>query len=470
MSTVSTMSTATTMPAAAPASSGTAAAANPLLHGPILATLVRLSLPNAVAMVATACVAITETMYVGLLGIPQLAGIALVFPMAMLQQMMSAGAMGGGVSSAVSRAMGAGQIERAEALARHAVVIGLAMGVVFTAAFLTAGESVYRTLGGRGEALAQAMIYSNIVFLGSVGIWLTNTFASIVRGTGNMRVPSAVLLAVAVLQIALGGGLGLGLAGLPRWGMAGIALGQSIAFTLGALWLGWFLASGRARIRLAAGRLEWPMFRDILKVGAVACVSPVQSVLTVLVVTALVSSFGTEALAGYGIGARLEFLLVPITFAIGVASVPMVGMAIGSGNVPRARRVAWTAGILASVVVGSLGVAVAIWPELWSRRFTDAPGVLASAHQYLVYAGPAYAALGLALALYFASLGSGKILGPVLAQTVRLTTVALGGWWLTTHGGQASDFFVLVGVSLLAYGAASALAVATVEWGPQQRA
>ena len=74
------------------------------------------------------------------------------------------------------------------------------------------------------------------------------------------------------------------------------------------------------------------MFFDILKVGAVAAFSPLQAVLTVLILTKLVASFGTEALAGYGIGARLEFLLVPIVFAVGVASVPMVGMAIGAGN------------------------------------------------------------------------------------------------------------------------------------------
>ena len=70
--------------------------------------------------------------------------------------------------------------------------------------------------------------------------------------------------------------------------------------------------------------------------------------LTVLILTKLVASFGTEALAGYGIGARLEFLLVPIVFAVGVASVPMVGMAIGAGDVARARQVAWTAAGVAS--------------------------------------------------------------------------------------------------------------------------
>ena len=72
------------------------------------------------------------------------------------------------------------------------------------------------------------------------------------------------------------------------------------------------------------------MFIDILKVGAIACFSPLQSVLTISIFTHMLASFGTEILAGYGIGARLEFMLTSIAFAVGIASVPMVGMAIGA--------------------------------------------------------------------------------------------------------------------------------------------
>jgi MATE family, multidrug efflux pump len=316
--------------------------ANPLLTAPILPTLVRLTLPNTVAMLATALVAIAETSYIGRLGTVPLAAMALVFPMIMLTQMMSAGAMGGGVSSAISRALGQGDARRAQALAQHAVLIGLAAGLAFTAFFLLLGPPIYRVLGGEGAALREAIAYSNMVFSGAAAIWLVNTLASVVRGTGNMLVPSVILLAVAALQIAVGGVLGLGLGPFPRLGMPGVAIGQVGAFALGALALFAFLRSGRGRLtlRLSGVALEREMFVDILKVGALACLSPLQSVLTILIFTGLVARFGTQALAGYGIGARLEFLLVPIAFSIGVACVPMVGMAVGAGDVARARRVA----------------------------------------------------------------------------------------------------------------------------------
>lgn len=440
---------------------------NPLLEAPILPTLLRLSLPNMVAMLATALVAIAETSYVGLLGTAPLAGMALVFPMVMLMQTMSAGAMGGGVSSAISRALGAGDEAKAQQLALHAVTIGGLAGIVFLVVFLAFGTGIYTLLGGRDAALDQALLYSNIIFLGAPAIWLTNTLASVVRGSGNMKVPSATLFAVAAAQIVIGGGFGLGLGPLPQLGMIGVGMGQALAFTGGTLFLLWFLLTGRGRVKLslASIRLRRDMFYDILKVGAVACLSPVQTVLTVLILTRLVASFGTEALAGYGIGSRLEFLLIPITFAIGVATVPLVGMAIGAGDVARARRVAWTGGLLSAVIVGSVGAAVAVVPDLWAMRFTSDLAVLDSARSYLTWSGPGYALFGLGLCLYFASQGAGRVLGPVLAGTLRLVIVAVGGWWLATSGAPQWTMYALVGLAMVAFGIAAAAAVYFVPWG-----
>ena len=211
--------------------------ADPLLTAPILPTLVRFALPNMGAMLATALAAIAETAYVGKLGVASLAGMALAFPMVMLQLMLSGGAMGGGVSSAVSRALGAGDGTRANALAVHAMWIGLSAGALYTVLMLALGPAMYAALGGHGEALAQAVAYSNVAFVGSIGVWLMNTFASVIRGSGNMPVPSATFLAVAVLQVLVGGALGLGWGPLPRLGMPGVAAGQVVAYAVGTVFL-----------------------------------------------------------------------------------------------------------------------------------------------------------------------------------------------------------------------------------------
>ena len=443
-----------------------ATAVNSLLTSPILPTLLKLALPNAIAMFGTALVAVAETSYIGRLGVEPLAGIALVFPFVMLTQMMSAGAMGGGVSSAVSRALGGGKRERAANLALHAAIIGTGGGLFFTTMMLVLGRTFYSLLGGSGEVLEQAMHYSQVLFAGAVSIWLVNTLASVVRGTGDMRVPSLVLIGVAIIQVTIGGGLGLGLFGLPKLGMRGVAAGQLAAFTSGALFLAWYLVSGRSRLKLNFRSFVFQpdMFFDILKVGAVSCLSPLQTVLAIVIFTKILAGFGTVMLAGYGIGSRLEFLLIPIAFAVGTASIPMVGMAMGAGLVARARRVAWIAAATAGVVVGLIGVIVAINPGLWVSLFTSDPGVTEAAHSYFHWAGPGFGFFGAGVCLYFSSQGAAKVGGPVLAGTIRLVLVAVGGWWLATSGAPAWTLFALVGAAMVVFGLSTALSIRFTRW------
>jgi len=442
-----------------------------LRHGPILSTLLRMAVPNVLAMSLTVLVGIAETYYVGRLGTTPLAAMALVFPFAMLTQMMSAGAMGGGVSSAIARAFGALDPARAQMLALHAAVIGASAGAVYTVVFLLFGAPLYRLLGGSGAVLDEAVVYSNVLFCGAVLVWLTNTLASVIRGTGNMRVPSIGIVASAVLQILLGGVLGLGLGPIPSLGMAGVAIGHIVATGAGVAFFVWYLRSGQGRLTLVMRGvpLRREMFADILKVGALSCLSPVQSVLTVLVFTGLVARVGVDALAGYAIGQRLEFLLVPISFGIGVASVPLVGMAIGAGNVERARRVAWTAGGVSAFNLALIGFAVAVAPDAWAGMFTRDEAVLEHARQYLRIAGPAFPLFGLGLTLYFASQGAGKMLGPVLAATVRLALVVVAGSWLGASGAPAWQYFVLVAAAMAAYGVSTAAAVRFTRWGRSAR-
>lgn len=240
-----------------------------LLTAPILPTLLRLAAPNVMAMVMTVLVGIAETYYVGRLGTAPLAAMALVFPFAMLTQMMSAGAMGGGVSAAISRALGASDLPRAHTLLLHALVIGLGAGVLYSAIFLIWGPFFYALLGGQGQVLTEAVRYGQVLFAGALLVWLINTLASIVRGTGNMRAPSVALVATAVLQIALGGVLALGAGPVPAMGMVGVALGHIIATAAGVVYFLWYLVSGQGRLtlKLDSLQLQGRMFADILRCG-----------------------------------------------------------------------------------------------------------------------------------------------------------------------------------------------------------
>jgi putative MATE family efflux protein len=439
-----------------------------LTTGPVLPTLLRLALPNTLAMVAVAMVSVAETRYVGAFGRDALAAMAVVFPFVMLMQNLSSGAMGGGVSSSISRALGAGNEGQARELARHAVAIAAIAGLLFSLVFLAAGKLVYALLGASNDVLRLALAYSNVVFCGAVIVWGTNSLISILRGTGDMRSPSAAILAIAALQVALGAAFGFGLGPFPRLGMPGVALGLVLGYgCIGAVLL-WLLLSGRAGVRLQArlNAWQWPLFREILRVGLPACLSPVQTVLTVLVATGFISRLGADALAGFGIGSRLEFLLIPIAFAVGVATVPMVGMAIGKGDVARARQVAWTGAALSGAVVGAIGLIVALWPAAWSSIFSSDAGVLQQAQAYLRAAGPGYAFFGIGMTLFFASQGAGRVLGPVLAGTARLVVVATGAFVLHVLGAPGEWYFILIGASMALYGVLAAFSVYRSRWAP----
>jgi putative MATE family efflux protein len=418
-------------------------------------------------MVVQAAVTTLDAVFVGWLGPAALAGVSLVYPLVMLMQTMSAGGMGGGVASAVARALGAGRRAEAQALAAHAVVIALVMASLFSAGLLLGGPALYAAMGGTGEALGAAVTYSRVLFGGAVAVWLVNTLASIVRGTGTMALPAGVMAGAAVLYVALAPALVTGWGPFPRLGVAGTATANLVAFGLAALVLAVYLASPRSPVRLTFRGLRFrgTRFWEILRVGAPGSLNTVLTNLTVVLMTALVGPHGTAALAGYGMAARLEYLQIPLVFGLGSALVAMVGTNVGAGQILRAERVAWTGAGLAACVTGAIGLAAAVVPHAWLGLFTADPHAQAVGATYLRIVGPAYGFFGLGLALYFASQGAGRLAWPLTAGAARLTIAAAGGW-LGGYvlGGGLPGVFVAMTLALVALGATTALAVKLGAW------
>ena len=438
-----------------------------LLTGPVLPALVRMAAPNVLLALMQALVSFADTWFIGRLGTDGLAGVALVFPILILMQMMSAGAMGGGVSSAIARALGAGDVRRAERLAVHAVVIAVAFGLLFTLVMLLAGPALYRLLGGGGAALGYALAYSSIVFGGAMTVWLCNILASVVRGTGNMAVPATVLSTTALLQIPLCGALVLGWGPFPRLGISGAGIATVCSFGAGALCFAGYILAGNTglAVRWRGIKFSARLFADILTVGLLSSFNAVQTIATAVIVTGLVGTFGTAALAGYGLGVRLELLQIPVVFAIGSALMVMVGTCVGAGDVKRARHIAWSGAALAAGVTGSVGITVAVWPGLWAGMFSSDPAVLDAGYSYLRIAGAGYAFLGAGIALYFASQGAGRMFWPVLAGTARFAIAVVGGLIVLRYlNGTLAGLFAVIGFAMFVYGAGSAAAVRWSVW------
>lgn len=436
-----------------------------LLRGPIVPTLARLAWPNILVMLAQAATGLIETWWVSRLGTDALAGMAVVFPGFMMMQMLSAGAMGGGISSAIARALGANRQADAQALVMHALLINLALGALFSAIFLVFGRPIYRAMGAEGPALEAALLYSNVVFAGTAVIWLMNALASVIRGTGNMLVPSLSVCIGVALLIPLSPLLIFGYGPLPAFGIAGAGYAVVATSALTALVLAAYIASGRSLVGFSRARFRKPLFTDILRVGAVGSVSTLQTSLTVALTTALVGTAGgAAAVAGYGTAARLEYLLIPLAFGLGAPLVALVGTNIGAGQEARALRIALTGGAMAFVLTEAIGLSAAIWPEAWLGLFGDDPAMIATGSAYLARVGPTYGFFGLGLTLYFASQGAGKLAWPLLSGLLRML-IAIGGGWLALQvGGSTHWLFWALAIALVAYGSTLAAAIASGVW------
>ena len=437
-----------------------------LIDGPIAATLIRLAAPNMLVMLAQTSVGLVETYFVGKLGTDPLAGVALVFPIVMLMQMMSAGAMGGGISSAIARALGAGRRADADALALHAVVIALAFGLAFMVGVLAGGRWLYAAMGGSGASLDAALIYSQVVFAGAILVWLFNSLANVIRGTGNMAVPAIVTCAGVAVLIPLSPCLIFGFGPLPRLGVAGGAVAVVIYYAVGSVVLAAYLRSPRSLVRLAVRgiTLRWALFRDILRVGLVAALITVQTNLTIAIATGLVGAFGPAAIAGYGTGSRLEYLLIPLVFGLGGPLVAMVGTNIGANRPDRALRVAWIGAAIAAGICELIGLSAAAAPQAWLSLFDTDPAMIDSGTRYLHAVGPVYGLFGLGMALYFASQGAGRLLWPLLANFARLIIAAVGGWLALRWTGNLTDVFIALAIALATFGLINAAAVASGVW------
>jgi Na+-driven multidrug efflux pump len=242
--------------------------------------------------------------------------MTLAFPVVMLMQMTSAGAMGGGIASSIA----------------------LGFGLTFSLVLPLGGRWLFALMDCSGASLEAALTYSHWVFGGAVLVWLFNSLAAVIRGTGNMTVPANVTVAGVVALVPLSPLLIFGWAPVPALGIAGRAIALLLYCALCTLALAAYLCSRHSLLKpsLALFGLRWRLFRDILRIGLIGLISTVATNLSIVVATMLAGGFGPAAIAGYGTATRLEYLLVPLVFGLGAPLVAMVGTCMGASQHARA--------------------------------------------------------------------------------------------------------------------------------------
>ena len=438
-----------------------------ILNGPVLKMIYKLSLPNSITGISMVLIVITDAYFVSQLGNVPLASLALVFPFLTLMQMMSAGAIGGASTSSISRFLGADLIENANSAIWHAILIGIFMSLIYTIIFGFFPEYIYSSIGGDKDVLDGAIDFSEIAFGGAVFTWLLYIFSAILRAMGEFVVPAKVQILGCLFQIFLGGVLTVGWFGFESFGIVGPAIAMVVSHFFMMIYLYFYIKYKQKIIKLSTYPLNKKSFLDIMKVGAGGLINSTTIAGTVAVVTATVSHYGIEALAGYGLGSRLEIIITPLVFGIGSVLTAAVGINAGANQMSRAKKIAWVGAIMSFIIIGVISIAVAVFPELWLDNFET--NILSEKYAilYLIIVGPFYCFFAAGQTLYFASQGTGKIFFPVIVGIIRFLTVSVVCYLTIIFSWSLSHIFYAVAFGLAITGIGLSLCMLGPDWNSE---
>ncbi|MDC0227166.1 MATE family efflux transporter [Alphaproteobacteria bacterium] len=435
-----------------------------ILHGSIFKMVCNLSFPNFIGVSSMPLVIIADAYFISQLGNIPLASLALVFPFISLMQMMSAGAIGGGTTSSVSRYLGSGSISKANSAVWHAIIIGIILSLIYTIIFCVFPKDVFQLMGGNDLVLQGAIAYSQIAFGGSIFIWLLFILSAMLRAVGDVVTPARVQVIGCIFQIFLAGTLTLGWFDFPSLGIIGPAIAMVVSHFVMTLYLYFYIKFKQSIITIFPHQINIISILDIMKVGGGGLINSITIAGTVAVVTAAVSYHGIEVLAGYGLASRLEIIITPLVFGIGSVLTASVGINVGANQLIRAKKIAWTGASISFFIIGILGFVVTFYPEVWLNNFKTNFLIEEGAILYLVIVAPFYCFFAGGQTLYFASQGRGKVFFPVIVGILRFLSVSIICYFAINLDWSLNTIFYGVSFGLIITGLGLSLCMFSSDW------
>jgi putative MATE family efflux protein len=400
---------------------------------PPLRAVVRLAAPTTFVMAVSAVSNVVYTIYVSRLGVDAIGAVTLVFPVSLLALTSMGGGVGAGAASAIARAHGAGRSAEAATLAGEALLLSLLLGVGFGLATLVGAPALFRLMGARGAVHEGATLFARVLFGGVAITFFSMMLDSVMRGEGNVRVPATWSVVSLVLQMLVTPvfmfGLGLGLVG----GALAMLACHLVCVFPRLRWVFGGHSLVRPTLRIAETRLT--PTREILRVGVPAALSTSVNNIGLMALTAVVTRLGEPDLAAYGLGTRLDFVLMSFGYGIAAGVLTLVGMATGAHRMDRVRAFT-TRGVALAVALLTLPGLLFFWrPGLWLGMFTDDQAVHAIGAQYFRIVGPTYPVLGVSMVIAFAFQGLGRATLPLALTVVRVAGVLVAAVVCTQHLG-----------------------------------
>tara|TARA_Y100001960_G_scaffold74060_1_gene78841 strand:- start:1280 stop:2623 length:1344 start_codon:yes stop_codon:yes gene_type:complete len=307
-----------------------------LTVGPVSNSILSMMLPMALGILVMIGNGLVDAYFIGQLGYAQLAAVSYAFPVWFVAAGIVMG-LGTGTSSVLSRFIGAGDTNSVKQIATHSMVLAVMAGAVVTLIGLLSIESLFGLLGANEESMPYVKSYMTIYYWGSLFLGIPFIGNSILRANGDAKTPSMLVALSAIVNAVLDPFLIFGWFGFPEMGVAGAALASvisTVAFLFASLWV----LIVRDNLLTAIGHSLKSMissWKQVLHVGLPAIASNLIAPVSSALVTALVSTYGQEAVAAYGLAGRIEALVIVLLMALGGATAPYVGQNYGAKKFDR---------------------------------------------------------------------------------------------------------------------------------------
>ncbi|MBA47089.1 MAG: multidrug transporter [Dehalococcoidia bacterium] len=439
-----------------------------ILNGSIKKMLFKLAGPNMVSVLFMLLVGFAEPFFAGQLGIIQLASVAITYPLVSLSGMIGGGAVGGGVVSALSRSIGKNDLDRANVVIWHSFIIYCVVSIIFFIVFVFFSRNLFIAMGVEESVVEKAVGYSRLFFILSPSIFLFYLMMSIYRSFGDYQFLAVINVLLGVLQLFLSGALSLGWFFFPSLGVNGLALAFVIPQGMAGILMFISILFGKYPIRFKILALRKEIFVDILNVGGLGAINSTSIALTMVFTTAFISRFGTEAIAGYGVCARLEQTLIPLSFGVGGVLTSCVGTNFGANQFYRARKSAWLGATFIASIAAIAGVTFSIFPNLWLDFFTTDLEAYIIGALYLSIVAPFFPLFAFGKTLYFASQGTGKMLIPISGAITRLIIVMIFGFICVFFELEIKYLFFIIGIAMSSVGLILTLNMFGSVWNPKK--
>ncbi len=384
-----------------------------LTSGSLLRNLWTLALPMTVANVLQNAFSVVDMIFVGRLGPVAVAAVSISGLVMMVAWTLLIGVAISTVA-VVARFFGARDFERANAAGAQSLILGGVISIFLALFGLFLNEPVLKTLGASPEMMAPATAYFKIVFTGSFTLIFMFLSGAILRGAGDAKTPMIILIVATAFNITLDPLLIFGPWVFPRLEVRGAAyatvIGQGIAMMVG-LWI-LFRGYSRIHIYLPHFRFRPRLMKRMVLIAIPGTFQGGLRSLAHLGLMKIVALYGTLAVAAFGIGLRINLLVMMVGWAIGGAASTLVGQNLGAQRPDRAEKSAWLAVSIFCTFMVLAGTGFFAFADSLVSLFNDDSRVIRIGSDYLRIVALSYPFLGLSMICAMAFNGAGDTRTP----------------------------------------------------------